>query len=248
MSGGKGIETLYHSIVKRLIEAGKVSSYISDADEPDPRYKAYGVRAKEKCQIIQEHAVEIGALSQEEKLALARKLIESEYGEQQSVALYLLEQIVDYFRPGNFELLDEFINYLHGWSKIDGYTGEFLGKLLARYPDEVIELARNWNQSEDLWQRRASVVLFTRQVAKSGQYNDIGLELCQKLIWDAEDMVQKGVGWALKDMMRSDKERIKAYVKELRAQGVSSVITLYAIRDLKGEERAEVLRVRQTRK
>lgn len=53
--------------------------------------------------------------------------------------------------------------------------------------------------------------------------------------------MQKGVGWSLKDLMRSDKERILDYVIDLRARGVSSVITLYAIKDIKGDERAEIL-------
>jgi hypothetical protein len=43
--------------------------------------------------------------------------------------------------------------------------------------------------------------------------------------------------------MRGDSDRVLAYVKELRRRGVSAVITLYAIRDLKGAERADVLRV-----
>jgi hypothetical protein len=55
--------------------------------------------------------------------------------------------------------------------------------------------------------------------------------------------VRKGVGWALKDVMRGDPDQVLAYVKELRRRGVSAVITLYAIRDLKGAERADVLRV-----
>jgi hypothetical protein len=41
--------------------------------------------------------------------------------------------------------------------------------------------------------------------------------------------------------MRSDRERIIDYVVDLRSRGVSSVITLYAIKDIKGEERAGIL-------
>ena len=89
--------------------------------------------------------------------------------------------------------------------------------------------------------RRASVVLFTRKVALSGKYNDVALEHCESLKHDAEDLVQKGVGWSLKDLMRSDKKRILKYVMSLREQGVSSVVTLYALRDIKGEERAKIL-------
>jgi len=38
------------------------------------------------------------------------------------------------------------------------------------------------------------------------------------------------------------------YVKALRRKGVSPVITLYAIRDVKGKERQEVLKITPDRK
>jgi hypothetical protein len=56
-----------------------------------------------------------------------------------------------------------------------------------------------------------------------------------------ELVFQKGVGWALKDAMRGDKTKVLAYVKRLRKEGAPAIITLYAIRDLKGQERKEVL-------
>lgn len=83
--------------------------------------------------------------------------------------------------------------------------------------------------------------MFTRKVAKSRQFTDEALNFCENLLQDPELMVQKGVGWSLKDMMHSDRERIKDYVIDLRARGVSSVITLYVIKDLKGDERAAIL-------
>lgn len=95
-----------------------------------------------------------------------------------------------------------------------------------------------------MWKRRASVVAFVRKIGKSGEFVDEALELCDNLIWDEEDLVRKGVGWALKDNMRGAKMRVLDYVKSLRREGVSSTITLYAIRDLKGKEREEVLNVK----
>jgi 3-methyladenine DNA glycosylase AlkD len=116
--------------------------------------------------------------------------------------------------------------------------------LLEEYTKEVIDLLKIWNTSENPMKRRASVVTFTRSTAESGKYVDITLELCDNLIWDEEDLVRKGIGWALKDTMRADRDRILEYVKELRRKGVSSTITLYAIRDLKGEQRQEVLSIK----
>ena len=130
------------------------------------------------------------------------------------------------------------------WGNTDLFCGAVLQPMLKRIPEQVIELLRKWNQSENKWKRRASVVTFTRKTAEQGKFIDTALELCDNLIWDQEDLVRKGVGWALKDNMRFDKQRVLQYVQGLRRKGVSSTITLYAIRDLEGDERSEVLRIK----
>ena len=237
----KEVDSLYNSIIRDLELAGRESRYRADADEPDPRYKSYGVRADVRKAIIRTYREAIHDLQQPEQFELARKMIESEYGEQQKIALFILEPHAGYFSPEKFDQIDRVVRYLHSWSNIDSYTGSLLRDVLFQYPDGFVDLVRRWNQDEDLWLRRASVVLFTRKVAKSGQFNDVALEFCENLIYDQELLVQKGVGWSLKDLMRSDKERILEYVIDLRARGVSSVITLYAIKDIKGDERAYIL-------
>jgi hypothetical protein len=90
-------------------------------------------------------------------------------------------------------------------------------------------------------------VVFTRKIGLSGEYTDYALALCENLIWDNEYYVQKGVGWALKDLMRGDKEEVLRYVRDLRRRGVSSIITLYAIKDLVGEERQQILSIQAGR-
>ena len=95
-----------------------------------------------------------------------------------------------------------------------------------------------------MWKRRASVTAFVRKVGESGNYTEEALAFCENLIWAKEDLVQKGVGWCLKDVMRGDQKKVFKYVKDLRKRGVPSTITLYAIRDLKGTKRQEVLKVK----
>lgn len=236
------VPILYQDLVKSLETAGKESPYPADANEPDPRYLSYGVRMPQVKKLIQENRKAFRELSREENLELGRALIESGYGEQQTIAMAVLAPVTDYFTPNRFSELDDLMRNVHGWSKVDGFCLSTLKDILLNHPGEMIELARQWNQNEDeMWLRRISVVLFTRKVAASGKFNDVALEFCDRLKFDLEDLVQKGVGWSLKDMMKSEKKRIIDYVKTLRAEGVSSTITLYAIRDLKGAERAEVL-------
>jgi 3-methyladenine DNA glycosylase AlkD len=235
------IDPLYTQIVHDLEQAGQASLYTADANEPDPRYQSYGVRAAGKKKIFATHRAAIRALPQAEQIALATRLIQSRFGEQQSIGLSILEKFTSNFTPDRFSELDTLVRCLHGWSKVDSFTGSLLRDVLFQHPDEMKKLVRQWNSDDDMWLRRTSVVLFTRKVAQSGRYTDFALEMCSNLIGAAEDLVQKGVGWALKDLMRVDKVRMLDYVRALRQQGVSSTITLYAIKELKGEERAKFL-------
>ena len=235
------VEEIYQSILQELESYALNSAYKKDADERDPKYKSYGVRMPQVQAIIKNHRKEILQLSNEARLELAKRLILSEIGEQQTIAFFVLESMADYFTPDKFPLLDEFISHMFGWGKIDAFCGGFLQKVLKKYPEEVIALVTKWNASNNIWEKRASVVLFTRKIAESGKYNDIALSLCANLVHDKHDLVRKGVGWALKDMMRSDKKRITDYIKDLRKQKISSVITLYAMKDLSPEERKAIL-------
>jgi 3-methyladenine DNA glycosylase AlkD len=233
--------SLRKRMVADLVSAGRGSPYAADANEPDPRYRGYGVRAAAMRDIHAKYKAEIRNLGEQQKLALATALVESGYGEQKGVALRILEQMPAYFTPDRFDVLDGLMRGLHGWSKIDGFTGSLLRDVLERHPNELLTLVRRWNKDPDLWMRRASVVLFTRKVARTGKFTDVALSHCDNLKHDREDMVRKGVGWSLKDIMRADKKRVLEYVVSLRNQGVSSVITLYALRDIKGAERARIL-------
>ena len=228
-------------ILRDLEKAGKISLYKADANESDPRYKSYGVRAPQKKTIFKHHRQAIRQLEISQQIALAYSLIKSSFGEQQSIGLWILEPHLAYFSPPRFDELDQLVRCLFGWSKVDEFTGSLLRKVLFNYPEPFMKLVKSWNHDPDQWLRRASVVLFTRNVAKSGQFTGFAINMCDNLKHASEDLVRKGVGWSLKDLMHADKQRVLDYVFQLRQQNVSSVITSYAIRDLKGQERARFL-------
>lgn len=233
---------LYQSLVTALEKAGEASPYSADANETDPRYRAYGVRMPGRKAIFKNHKPSLRQLSIDAQIDLAERLIESGWGEQQTMGLYILQPLAKkYFPPETFVRIDGWMRHLHGWSKVDEFAGTFLRDILFAHPNELLEWVRAWNQASDMWLRRMSVVVFTRKVAKSGRFTDVALEMCHNLIYAEEDLVQKGVGWALKDLMKADKDRVLSYVRQLRNDSVSSTITLYAIRDLKGQERKDFL-------
>lgn len=196
------------------------------------------------CATFSSSIKKIQALNCKEALALAQKFYSSYIEEQVLAGNYVLQVKIDCITPAQFGYLDKMLNHFGSWSQVDdicGEGGKVIHPLLMRYPKEMLQLLRKWNESKNMWKRRASVVPFTRKMGESGKFTKEALELCENLIWDKEDLVQKAVGWCLKDIMRGDKQKVLKYVKDLRKRGVPYTITLYAIRDLRDEERRTVL-------
>lgn len=241
------VKELYLDIVGQLEKRGDAeiaSKQIAKAEYFGVDYKSYGVEGTEKTELIKNYLDRFRQLSLQERFELIKMLYASNISEQVDFGDTILELSVEHLSPAHYDFLDDIGEYLSNWAETDWFCSQVLKPLLRKYSRDTLNLLRRWNSAKSLWKRRASVVTFTRKMGESGEFTDEALELCDNLIWDKEDYVRKGVGWALKDNMRSDKKRVLEYVKSLRRKGVSSVITLYAIRDLKGKEREELLKIK----
>jgi len=208
-------------------------------------YKAYGLRVPEIDEIIKKYVNQFEDLFFDERIELSRKFYKSDYIAQTSFGLKLLEISLPQLTPQYFEPLDEICGYITDWGPTDSFSLHIMQPLLRKYTKEVKELLEKWNNSDYIWKKRTSVITFARKIGAEGDFVNFLLKLCDNLIWDKEDLVRKAVGWALKDnMVGKNKEKVINYVKKLRKMGVSSTITLYAIRKLKEKEREETLRIK----
>ena len=239
---------LHTTIVSKLERhADKEGAEIAKRYHKYDGYESYGLLTPVLRNLIKQYKKDIQALICKDALILAQRFYSSHIEEQVLAGNYILQIKIDCLAPSQFGYLDKALDHFRSWSQVDDICvegGKVIHPLLLKHPKETIILLRKWNKSKNMWKRRASVVPFTRKVGESGRFTKEGLELCANLIWDKEDLVQKAVGWALKDMMRGNKKKVLNYVRQIRRAGVPATITLYAIRDLKGKERQQILSIK----
>jgi 3-methyladenine DNA glycosylase AlkD len=246
-------EDLFSEIVKQLEKlakshSSKVRLQWFSQQHKETGLKSYGIRTPEIRKLIKAYTSRLKQPGLKEKYDLAKRFYKSGFFEQATFGDTLLELSAESITPMDFDLLDETVGHFNNWASVDWLCLRVLQPLLLKYREETLKLLEKWNRSENMWKRRASVVAFVRKIGSSGEFTDIVIEFCDNLVWDEEDLVLKGVGWALKDNLIGAGERVLDYVKSLRRRGVSSLITLYAIRDLKGKKREEVLKIKPNRK
>lgn len=242
------LDDLHHSIVRDLQQHAdpEMAAYVRRWYKNEDSV-AYGVPTAAYTNILRAHKPTLMQLPLTQRLGLAKRLIQSGISEQASIANWILTLLVAELRPAHLKYLDQYVDHFRSWSTTDSFCIDVLQPLLWRYRQEVLTLLKMWNRSPNRWKRRASVVAFVRKAGASGEFTDDVLALCENLVEDQDDLVQKGVGWVLKDNMRGAKSKVLKYVKRLRHRGVSSTITLYAIRDVKGKEREAVIAIRANR-
>lgn len=208
-------------------------------------YLTYGIKTALLWKIMKDLTPRIREQSLSDRMALAEGLAARHVGELGHAAIYIVSLGRDEMNSSHFPFLDDFVDEFRSWSHVDHFCGEVMQPLLLQNRNEVLGLFDQWSRSKNRWKRRASVVTFTRKIGASGAFTEETLRVCERLIHDEEDIVRKGIGWALKDSLKGSRDRVLPYIIDLRKRGVSSTITLYAIRDLKGSERARIIGIRK---
>ncbi len=249
-SPGAVAKRLHAQIVGGLERAAGRRAAVGRSHGQAEPISSYGLTEDAGRDVFKRWLAQVQDLSLEERFALARLLLASHVEEQGHLAMAVLRTGIAELTPATFDDIDGLLDDFTSWSITDDFASgkpSITAALLERYPKETLRLHERWLTSANRWKRRASVITFTRRVAAEGRYVAETLRFCEALQHDPEDLVQKAVGWALKDTMRAGpgpKRKVLALVKRMRRAGIPSTITLYAIRDLKGAEREAVLRVK----
>lgn len=117
--------------------------------------------------------------------------------EEAGVAVYLYQKLARQCGPCEFHLFEKWIDrFVTNWANCDGICG-LLWTTLENQPDLLPQIPA-WTASPNRWKRRAAAVTLVRE-AKRGRHTRLILETAARLLADPDDMVQKGVGWLLKE-------------------------------------------------
>ena len=105
------------------------------------------------------------------------------------------------FLIGSWKTIKLWQKYVDSWGTCDGLS-KIYTKVLEIIPDKVLNQLKLWNQSNNIWDKRQSVVsllYFSRTKKVFLPYPTI-IPFIDRLLTDPEHFVQKGVGWSLKEL------------------------------------------------
>lgn len=114
-----------------------------------------------------------------------------------------------------------------------------VGNFLVKYP-MFVEKLKEWTQSKNRWMKRAAAVSLIVP-AKKGYFLSDVFEICDRLLLDQDDMVQKGYGWLLKVTSQAHQKEVFDYVMKNK-ENMPRTALRYAIEKMPQSLRQEAMK------
>ena len=190
--------------------------------------KFLGVTVPETRKVAKAH--------KEASYELIEALLESEWHECRLCALLIL---IEKYKKEPEPAVQFYLTHLKGvnnWDLVDLSAPYILGDHLVRNPDHGVlyTLAK----SPVMWEQRVSVVS-TLMLIRQGRFSDT-MKLAEIFLETKHDLMQKAVGWMLREVGKRDKELLASFLSTHKATMQRTTLR-YAIEKFTAGERQELM-------
>ena len=213
-----------NSVVEEIMEA------LSDLGSAERREKSktyfptaqrvVGVTNPDIKVLLKEIRASYGPGSSREWIDLCKALVANGVFECQVLAYEMIGRDRKLLNALVYEDLSALGQHLDNWASVDHYTVGIFGVLwgLGVVQDKHIE---DLLESENYWDRRVAVVSTVALNLKSrGGKGDTPrtIAVCERVVDDHHDMIQKALSWALRELSKRDREAVYSFMEryELR--------------------------------
>ena len=192
--------------------------------------KFLGVTVPETRKVAKAH--------KEASYELIEALLESEWHECRLCALLIL---IEKYKKDPEAAVKFYLTHLKGinnWDLVDLSAPYILGDYLVKHQDHSV--LYTLAQSPVMWEQRIAVVS-TLMLIRHGQFADT-IELAEIFLGTKHDLMQKAVGWMLREVGKRDKALLMSFLNTNK--GAMPRTTLrYAIEKFTSEERKELMQI-----
>ena len=178
-------------------------------------------------------------LDQEFLLAVCDKLFRGRVLEEKVFAVLMLQGITEQFGEAEFRLFSSWLDRVSTWADHDALVSYLIGPMIASDPRRAKTVFK-WAKSSDRWHRRAAAVALTRAIREQKCRADV-VKITSLLLNDKDDMVQKGLGWLLREAAKFDRDRTMPLLLKIRTKAPRLVLRT-ACETLPFKDKEQVLR------
>jgi len=137
-------------------------------------------------------------------LDVAERLFAGAVLEEKALAVTVLEPSLKRFGGAEFTRFERWLGKVSSWADHDALAMFLIGPMMVAEPARARRPLR-WASSPNRWRRRAAAVSLIHGIRK-GMFQEEAVAVTERLLADRDDMVQKGLGWLLREWAKHDPE------------------------------------------
>ena len=151
---------------------------------------------------------------QEYLLEVADQLFQGDVLEEKVFAVLMLQGIVGDFGRREFKLFESWLDRVSNWADHDGLVHYLLGPMIAA-DSSLLSRPPIWAKKRCRWHQRAAAVSLIHSTRQHKNFADIR-RMTGMLLANDDDMVQKGLGWLLREAAKANPEQTAKYLMTIR--------------------------------
>ena len=171
-------------------------------------------------------------------LKVADQLFSGEVLDEKNFAVFLLETLTGEFDDKQFKLFESWLGRIGSWADHDALVHYLIAPMVAADRRRTKHVFR-WAKSRDRWHRRAACVALIQGTRQKMFFREI-TRLSNLLLCDPDDMVQKGLGWLLRETAKADANETIPYLMRIR-EGAPRLVLRTACETLPSRNRLMIL-------
>jgi len=197
--------------------ASGVQWFFKDEIQSHGWYTAALRRAVRQCrrEILRKHDFKF-------LVSVADSLFSGSVLEEKVAAVFLLEKLEAQFGDRELRLFEAWLDRISSWADHDALVHCLISPMLAAEPARA-KIVFRWAKSRNRWRRRAACVALIRGSRARMFFPEI-VRLSDSLLGDEDDMVQKGLGWLLRETAKFDAKRTVPYLMKIRGRAPRLVL------------------------
>ncbi|MEK6891214.1 MAG: DNA alkylation repair protein [Nanoarchaeota archaeon] len=171
-------------------------------------------------------------------LDLVKNLLESKIHEERVLAMRILvEKYNELNDDSTVKFYKKHNKKINNWDLVDLSADKIIGHYYYNNKKKIKELYK-LAKSDNLWERRTAIIA-TFYFIRKNQFKDT-IKISEILLNDKHDLIQKAVGWMLREIGKKDKKTLVDFIKK-HYKNMPRTMLRYSIEKFPEKERKDYL-------
>lgn len=181
-------------------------------------FRYFGVKAPERRKVFSQANKAYKKMSKQELWPNAHALYAQEERECHYLAIDLLIRYGKLLSMEDMPLIEDMILQHSWWDSVDALASNVVGLVLLRDKPELRPCVERWRASDELWLQRTALICQLKWRVEVD--DDLLFETIDALTPSKEFFINKGAGWALRQLSKFRPDAVRDYLASREHHGL----------------------------